>query len=62
MTDPHHRATDPRIACLPEWLRLQGRTNPEMDPAEAEWCAMMNAAAQEIERLRAPEENADAKA
>lgn len=49
------RTTDPRIASLPEWLRLQGRTTPEMDPAEFEWCAMMNAAALEIERSRARE-------
>ena len=44
--------TGQQIAALPEWLRLQGRTHPEMDPAEAEWCSMLHAAALEIERLR----------
>lgn len=47
-----NQTTDPRVAALPEWLRLQGRTHPEMDPAEAEWCSMLTAAATEIERLR----------
>lgn len=45
--------TDPRIAALPEWLRLHGTTNPDTDPAEAEWCSMLLAAANEIDRLRA---------
>ena len=43
----------PHIAALPEWLRLQGTERPDMEPAEAEWCAMHTAAAAEIERLRA---------
>lgn len=49
---PDSRPADPRVAALPEWLRLQGATRPDMDPAEAEWCSMLLAAASEIERLR----------
>lgn len=44
---------DPRVAGLPAWLRLQGRAQPDMGLAEAEWCSMLHAAATEIERLRA---------
>lgn len=44
---------DPRIGDLPNWLRLQGKTHPDMDPAEAEWCSMLNAAAIHIDRMRA---------
>lgn len=55
MDDPTPPNTaHPAIANLPEWLRFHGKHNacPD-DHADCEWRSMLDAAANEIERLRA---------